>query len=126
MSRSSARGYVEPLAALAAVFAVTVGLAVYVGALDRPLRPTDRPVAETVLDELTTEAGTMGVVDVEAFASASPPAGWHANVTLATRDGRLSRGPIPPADADRATRRVSVRLAPGTIRPGRLTVVAWR
>lgn len=126
MSRSSGRGYVEPLAALAAVFAVAVGLTVYVGGLQTALAPGDRSVAETVLDDIVTEATTMGVLEAAAIRSAEPPAGWQANVTLATRDGRWTTGPTPPAAADSATRRVSVRLAPGTVRPGRLTVEAWR
>lgn len=126
MPRSSDRGYVEPLAALAAVFAVAVGLTVYVGGLSGVLGPDDRSAAETVLDDLVGTSATMGVVDPGAVRDAAPPAGWQANVTLATRDGRWRRGPTPPAGADRATRRVSVRLGPGTIRPGRLTVEAWR
>lgn len=125
MSRSSARGYVEPLAALAAVFAVVVGLTVYAGGLEGVLRPGDRSIAESVLDDVATAAETRGVVEPAAVETAAPPAGWDANVTLATREGRITRGPTPPADADRATRRVSVRLAPGTVRPGRLVVEAW-
>lgn len=126
MGRSSARGYVEPLAAIAAVFAVAAGLALYAGAVDRALAPDDRSVAEPVLQELLQDARIDGVVTPSRLASATPPTGWTANVTLATPDGRLTRGPIPPESADRARRQVAVRLGPGTIRPGTLTVVAWR
>lgn len=126
MPRSSGRGYVEPLAAIAAVFAVAAGLTLYAGGLGDALGEADRPVAETVLEEVRGAADDRGVVEPVALARAEPPGGWQANVTLSTRAGRFSRGPTPPADADRATARVAVRLGPGTIRPGRLTVEAWR
>lgn len=128
MRRSSVRGYVEPIAAIAAVFAVGVGLTVYAGGLQGALAPDsgDTAVAETVLSEIAANASTMGVLDPSAVRTGRPPAGWSANVTLSTREGRWQTGPTPPARADSATRRVSVRLAPGTVRPGRLTVEAWR
>lgn len=126
MGRSSARAYVEPIAALAAVFAVVVGLAVYTGAVGEFLGRNDRPVAETVLEEFVREARTDGVVDPERLAGLQAPTGWRVNVTLATPTDRWTRGPTPPDSADRARREVAVRLAPGSIRPGRLTVVAWR
>lgn len=126
MERSSARAYVEPVAAIAAVFAVVAGLTVYAGAVDRALAPTDRSVAEPVLDDLLREARIDGVVDPGRLAAAEPPTGWHANVTLSTPEGRVTRGPSPPNSADRASRQVAVAVAPRSIRPGRLTVVAWR
>jgi hypothetical protein len=126
MSLSWDRGYVEPLAALAAVFAVVVGLTLYVGALDEAVERDDRPVADAITAEIIADAGTMGILEHASVRSAAPPAGWNANVTLSTRAGRLQRGPSPPEDADVATRQVSVRLGPGTVRPGRLTVEAWR
>lgn len=126
MSRSSGRGYVEPLAALAAVFAVVAGLTIYVGVLERAVAPDERPVAETITAEIIADAGTMGILDLASVRSATPPAGWNANVTLATRAGRHSQGPTPPDDASVATQQVSIRLGPGTVRPGRLTVEVWR
>lgn len=126
MSRSSARGYVEPIAAIAAVFAVAAGLTIYAGGLGDALEDSDRPVAETVLEEVQSGADDRGVLEPAALARAETPAGWHANVTLATRAGRFTRGPTPPADAERASTGLAVRLGPGTIRPGRLTVEAWR
>lgn len=128
MRQSSARGYVEPIAAIAAVFAVAVGLTVYVGGLQESMEPAPQSdaVAESALADVLTTASTMGVVDPAAVSDAVPPAGWTANVTLSTRDGRLRVGPAPPVEAATATRRVSVRLAPGAVRPGRLTVAVWR
>ncbi len=125
MQRSSARAYVEPIAAIAAVFAVAAGLTLYVGVLGDALGTDDRPVAGTVLDDVRRAGGTLGVVSPRDVVAAGPPAGWHANVTLSTRAGRWTSGPTPPADADSAQAAVAVRLGPGTIRPGRLTVEAW-
>jgi len=126
MPRSSARGYVEPVVAIAAVFAVAAGLTIYVGSLGDALGTDDRSVATTVLEDLRSQGATLGVVEPTHLAAATVPPGWHANVTLATADGRWSRGPRPPSTADGATTEVAVRLDPGEIRPGRLTVEAWR
>lgn len=126
MPRSSARGYVEPLAAIVAVFAVALGLGVYAGAVDDALGASERPVAEPVLEDLLREARTDGVVHPDRLAAATPPPGWRANVTLATPEGHVTRGPTPPASADQASRQVAVRLGPRSIRPGKLAVVAWR
>lgn len=126
MGRSSARGYVEPLAAIAGVFAVVVGLTVYAGAAEQALRQDRREVAGTVLEELVRTASVDGVLDPDRLATAEPPAGWRANVTLATPEGRWTRGPAPPDSADRASRQVAVGIGPGSVRPGRVTVVAWR
>jgi len=126
MPRSSARGYVEPVAAIAAVFAVAAGLTIYVGSLGDTLDTDDRSVAATVLEDLRSQGAALGVVEPTHLAAATVPPGWHANVTLATMAGRWSRGPKPPATADGATTEVAVRLGPGEVRPGRLTVEAWR
>lgn len=126
MPRSSARGYVEPLAALAAVFALGVGLALYAGTLEDVGLADDRAVAETVVDSLTGEAETLGVLRPARLEHASVPNGWSANLTLVSPAGRWTAGDIPPPDADRARRLVAVRLGPGTVRPGRLRVAVWR
>lgn len=126
MPRSSARGYIEPVAAIAAVFAVVLGLTVY-ASVDRPdHRPTDRSVAGAVLEELRHQLQVDGVLAPARLSDADVPTGWSVNVTLATPSGRWTRGPAPPGDADRARRAVAVRLGPTAIRPGSLTVVAWR
>lgn len=126
MRRSSGRGYVEPIAAIAAIFAVGVGLTLYSGVLAGTLDPSDRTVAETALDDLRYGASERGVLDPVQVLLWEGPAGWSSNVTLATEAGRWTRGPTPPEDAVRTTRRVGVRLGPSRIRPGRLTVVVWR
>lgn len=126
MPRSSARGYVEPIAALAAVFALGVGLTLYAGTLADAGAGNDRQVARTVLDSLTREAETLAVLRPARLRTAAVPTGWSANLTLVSPAGRWTRGEVPPPDADRASERVAVRLGPGTVRPGRLRVAVWR
>jgi hypothetical protein len=127
MRRSSGRAQVEPLAALAAVFAVTVGLAIYAGAVDGVLEGSDRDVSAEVLDHAVREAGPPGLVTVEGFEHLSvAPAGWQANLTLRTSRGRYTVGPTPPERSQRASRTVAVRHAPGRIDPGVLVVEVWQ
>lgn len=128
MSRSSGRGQVEPLAALAAVAAVCAGLALYVGALDdaRPAESETR-IAQTVADRIAGKAGELGAIDPDAIRDYGTdlPDGYRANVTLRTAAGTWHAGPRPPGSALRAERDVSVRSAPARIGPGRLSVVVW-
>lgn len=129
MRRSSGRGQAEPLAALVAVLAVTAGLVIYAGTLEeRVPGQRDRQVAETTLDRVERAIQSAGVVDPERLDAAMTriPAGWQGNVTLRANGSQWSRGPTPPTDADRATERVSVGVAPMALRPGQLRVVVWR
>lgn len=129
MSSSSARAQVEPLAALAAVFAVGVGLTLYVGALDGALAALDddREMAPTAADAFLAEAATFGVVDppLTRAADTARPTGYDLNATLTAGGGRWQAGPTRPPTADCVERRVSVRTAPGTVRTGRLEVCVW-
>ena len=129
MRPSSDSGQVEPLAALAAVLAVAAGLVVYAGVLDDsiPGQPnTETPAA--ILDSVHRSLQTAGVTNPGRLdaAMATVPDGWHANVTVVAGSQRWYRGPNPPDDATRETRRVSVRLLPTRIEPGQLRVVVWR
>lgn len=126
MPRSSARGYVEPIAALVAVFALGLGLTLYAGTLADASTDHEREVAQTVIDSLTREAETLAVLSPARLRNASVPRGWSVNVTLVSPAGRWTAGEAPPPDADRARRRVAVRLGPGTVRPGWLRVAVWR
>jgi hypothetical protein len=126
MPRSSARGYVEPIAALAAVFAVAVGLTLYAGTLQSATDRDGRAVATTVLESLSQEGATLGVIRPNRLRLAPVPAGWSANLTLVSPAGRWTAGGVPPDDARRASKRVAVRLDPGRVRPGRLRVAIWR
>jgi hypothetical protein len=135
---SAERAQVEPLAALAAVFAVGVGLTLYVGALDGALAPLDddREMAPTAAEALVAEAASFGVVDLplSAAVEAARPTGYRLNATLSTAERRWRAGPPrppSPENAERAgsancvDRSVSVRVAPGRVRPGRLEVCVW-
>ena len=130
MSSSSGRGQVEPLAALAAVFAVGVGLTLYVGALDTtlPRLTSDREVAPAAADRLTAEASSFGAVDppLEESVAAARPTGFELNATVRTKDAEWTSGPPTPSDAECEHRGVSVRVAPGCVRPGGLEVCVWR
>jgi hypothetical protein len=129
MRHWSDRAQTEPLAALAAVLAVTAGLTIYAGTLDRAVSPaSDRRIAETTLQRVTTTIESTGVTEPSRLTAADDaiPDGWHGNVTLRTDDRRWANGPRPPSDSDSATRRLSVRVSPMEIRPGRLRVVVWQ
>lgn len=125
----SGRGQVEPLAALAAVLAVAVGLSLYVGVLDTtlPELTTDRRMAVTAADRLVTEATSFGAIatPLDEPAEAARPTGHELNATLRS-DGRTwTAGSPRPPSADCVTRRVTVGVAPGRVRPGRLEVCTW-
>jgi hypothetical protein len=128
MPPSSGRGQVEPLAALAAVLAVSAGLALYGGVLDGtgPDRP-DRRVADEVLDSLGRGDGSVSLAPADLRRlEAVLPAGWEGNATLRTGAWHRSVGSAPPPGAVAASRPVGVSLAPGRVRPGRVTVEVWR
>jgi len=131
MSRlSGRRGQVEPLAAIVAVVAVGAGLTVYAGALDGHLPGTGQQnVAGPALDRLVDTATDSGSVDPRELGAArtdAVPDGYRLNATLTTGEQQWEIGPNAPASAQAATEQVSVRLAPGRVRPGRLTVRVWR
>lgn len=129
MPSSSDSGQTEPLAALAAVFALGVGLTLYAGALDStlPRLSSDREMSATAADRLTAEASSLGAVDppVSSAVSAARPTGHRLNATLQTADSKWHVGPPTPRDIECERRRVSVRVSSGRVRPGRLEVCAW-
>jgi hypothetical protein len=131
MSLSSDRATTEPLAALVAVFAVTLGLALYAGVLDDAFGTLDddRNVAAPTADTVEQRLSSAGVVQPEVLDDAldAVPANYHGNVTItATTGERWSGGREPPSNADIETRTVSVRVGPGVVRRGTLTVRVWR
>lgn len=129
MSSSSARGQTEPLAALIAVLALGIGLSLYVGVLDSTL-PTltdEREIAPTAADRFLAEASSFGVIEppiAEASGEASPN-GYRLNATVRASDGRWSGGPPRAETGECVDRSISVRTAPGTVRPGRVEVCVW-
>ncbi|MFC7019963.1 MULTISPECIES: DUF7285 family protein [Haloarcula] len=129
MSRSSARGAVEPTAALVAVTAVALGLSLYAGVLDEAVADATgtRNRAAATADAVERHLAPAGIVSPGRLASVREaiPSGYEGNVTLESAQ-RWAVGPTPPPAADTATRVVSVRLGAGVIRRGRLTVRVWR
>ena len=133
MQRSSDRGYVEPFAALAAVLALSAGLVLYADAVGIALEETgagDRETAQITLDRVHDHLRAIGVVDPSGLRGTGQfaPDGWQMNVTLRTENTILSRGPSPAHAGEplSASRPVSVRINPGTIKPGQLDVVIWQ
>jgi hypothetical protein len=125
-----ARGQVEPLAALVAVFAVGAALTTYAGLVDATLPTPDRNLAEPTVERAERAISEHGVVEQTTLSDGlhAGPDGYRANLTLTVAEQEWHVGPTPPdADAaDRSDVRVSVRVAPGKIRPGRLRAEVWR
>jgi len=130
MSHSSARGQVEPIAALVCLLAVCAAVSTYATALAGAGYETDRDVAEPTLDRVVDRlaAGGVAVPDRMERARRAGPRGYRLNVTVAAAGERWHAGPTPPgrrADTDTAARTIGVRLAPGRVRPGRVRVEVW-
>ncbi|MFB6304944.1 MAG: hypothetical protein ABEH47_07245 [Haloferacaceae archaeon] len=130
MSRSSARrGQVEPTVALAAVFGVTVAVALYAGVVaDAMPGPRDRnlagPTVERIHDRLAPDGRIVRPARLDGAETAAPD-GYRVNVTVVVASDRWAVGPTPPQSADAATRRASVRVGPARVRPGTLRVEVW-
>lgn len=130
MSRSWARrAQVYPTAALAATFAVVVGLGLYAGALTDATPGRDgRELATPALDrahEALSPDGTVVLPDRVGSARRAGPDGYRTNVTVRTAARRWHAGPVPPESAETATRSVGVRLGPADVRAGTLRVEVW-
>lgn len=130
MSSSSARGQTEPLAALAAVFAVAIGLSLYAGVVDDALAdPPDRDVAEPTLDRIERAIAPAGVAKPDRLddAVADGPDGYRLNASIVADGRRWSVGPAPPAaNVDSADTRLAVEVSAVDVEPGELRVVTWR
>jgi hypothetical protein len=120
---------VYPTAALAATFAVVVGLGLYAGALtDATPGRADRAMAEPALDRAhaaLSPEGTVVLPDRVEDAVAAGPDGYRTNVTVRTAERRWSAGTMPPGSAETASRSVGVRLGPADVRAGTLRVEVW-
>jgi hypothetical protein len=131
MSPSSDRATTEPLVVLVAVFAVTLGVTLYAGVVDEAFGTLDddRNIATSSADAVEQRLSSAGVVRPGGLNSAldAVPADYHVNVTItATTGERWGGGREPPSNADTETRIVSVRVRPGAVRRGTLTVRVWR
>ncbi|WP_435069512.1 DUF7285 family protein [Haloplanus sp. C73] len=131
MSRSSDRGQVEPTAALVVLLAVCGAVSTYAVALGNADVDSTRDLASPTLDRVADRIERGGVVRPTRLnrTGGAIPDGYHGNVTVAAAGEHWTAGPMPPGrrgdSVDTATRRLSVRLAPGRIRPGRVRVVVW-
>ena len=130
MSSSSGRAQTEPIAAMAAVFALGVGLSLYVGVLDAtlPALSTDRELAPAAADRLEANASTFGALTppLSGSVEAARPTGHRLNAAVRTDAGRWTGGPPRPPAPECVERRVPVRVAPGRVRPGVMEVCVWR
>lgn len=129
MSRSSrCRAQVEPLPALVGVAVVASALSLYAGAVPAVGPTTDRLPTEPTADRVVAALGNGSVAhpgtvdDLQSLA----PDGFRLHVSLRTADRNWQTGPTPPDRAASAERSVPVRVGPGRVVPGRLTVVVWR
>ncbi|UPV99345.1 hypothetical protein M0R88_12520 [Halorussus gelatinilyticus] len=125
--RESDRAQVEPTAALVAVFAVGVALTAYTGLLGEAVPTSDRNLADPTVERTARAISETGVADPESLAAGlrSGPEGYRLNLTLRTAGRSWRAGPTPPPRADTATVAVSVRIAPGRVRPGHLRAEVW-
>ncbi|MWG35426.1 DUF7285 family protein [Halomarina oriensis] len=134
MSRSSGRdapvgrgrGQVEPVAALVALAVVCAALSLYAGVLDGALAGVstdDDGPAEQVADRVRDRVAPAGVAAPPRLSAVTD--GYRFNATLACRERAWTTGAPPPVGASRAREPVSVRVAPGVVRPCRLVVVVW-
>lgn len=136
MSRSSSsrdRAFAEPTVALAAVLALSLGVAAYTVVLSGV---DDRgPTAEQTLERVHDAITVGGVADAGRLDRVRPVIGrtdGNASVTLTVAGRRWRVGDTAPQPSDpvsvraTATRRVGVALDPGRVRPGRLRVTVWR
>ena len=122
------RGQTEPLAALVALFAVCAGVNLYATVLGGSVPVADRDLSDPTLERICDTASRAGAVSPELLSTAvdAGPDGRRVNATLSAGSRQWSAGPTPPERADRTSRTVSVRLGPGRIAPGRLSVRVWR
>jgi hypothetical protein len=129
MPSSPDRGQTEPLAALVAVLALGIGLSLYVGVLDTtlPLLSSDSEITPAAADRFLAESSTFGTVHppIADSVAASRPTGYELNATVRAEGSVWAGGPRRVEAADCTVRSISVRIAPGRIRPGRLEVCTW-
>ncbi|WP_254838875.1 DUF7285 family protein [Natronomonas marina] len=129
MSSSWGRAQTEPIAALAAVFALGVGLSLYAGAFDATAAElvTDREMAPHAADRLVAETTTFGAVvpPLAEHTDAASPRGYRLNASLRTDEGTWTEGRPRAPDPECVDRRVAVRVAPARVIPGLLEVCVW-
>jgi hypothetical protein len=121
---------VEPVAAVVAVLALCLALAAY-GAVSAGVLPDTAKSApvDQVLDDAVDAATTPGsvVVSPTRLTGTVAPTGYEASLRLAAGEHSWRAGASDsPPEAASASRQVPVRVDPGQVRPGRLTVAVWQ
>ncbi|MFC7204371.1 hypothetical protein ACFQJC_12660 [Haloferax namakaokahaiae] len=130
-SSSSRRAQLSPLSALTAFFVVCAAITGYATVLNDARPTSERNLGETTLSavesSLEDDTGVVALPDESASVSSCPD-GYSCRVVVAAGDHRRVIGATDPVptDADRATTRVSVRVAPGDVRFGTLRVEVWK
>lgn len=125
---SERRGQVEPLAALAGVFAVCIGLGIYGLVAADSASHEEQSVAEPTLERVDALLGTTGTVptsDLNTTAAAAAPDGYAVSITIETANNQWQGGPTPPSGADHASMPISVQIRPGVVEAGSLRVEVW-
>lgn len=124
--RIAARGQVDPVPALVAVVAVAAGVGLYAAALDGVPTATSTDRAPVLLERIHDETVDGGVADPDRLDVPSNRTDPRVAVVLSTSESTWRVG----TELDRtdpgtttASRRVSVRTAPGNNDPGTLRVV---
>ncbi|CCQ32362.1 hypothetical protein HLRTI_001015 [Halorhabdus tiamatea SARL4B] len=143
----SGRGQTEPLAALAAIALVCTAITLYTGLYGTLFDSVgeERALGSVTAERVWDAIGENGVYDSDddlrtRIEPATIPQGANLEVTVTYvgDDGRMetagsatfdARGSVirtdPPSTAERFERSVPVRIAPGDLKPGTLTVVVW-
>ena len=140
------RGGTEPLAALVSVAVVCLAVSVYTGFASEVIwDPSEEQTDRATLDSVWSTLSENGVLDASdpvagRLDPGALPRGHRVavSVTVVGDDGRLdtvgaatfgtggaSADVEPPPAAAVSDRPVPVRVGPGDVRPGRLTVVVW-
>lgn len=123
------RAQLEPIAALAAVLAVTTVLGIYAGVFTATTaQPSSAAPIEPTLQRVVHTLSNGGVVDparlTDSVLAPVVPVQILLNVTLRTDEAQWTIGPTPPPEAARATRPVPVTVE-RTVTIGRIRVVVW-
>lgn len=123
----SRRGQVEPIAAIAAVFAIAVGFALYAGVASEVAPEREGTDAEATMHRLEARALSDGILSAPPAinASALSRPGEAVNVTVETEAGSWAAGPEPPGETEVARRPVTVRVDAGRQVPGWLRLEVW-
>ncbi|WEL17710.1 MULTISPECIES: hypothetical protein [unclassified Halorhabdus] len=144
---SPTRGQTEPLAALAAVALVCTAITLYTGLYGELFDGVgqDRSLGEVTTERVWEAIGENAIYDSDddlptLIEASTVPQGATVKVTVTHvgDGGRIetagtatfdAQGDVirtdPPTAAERYNRSVPVRISPGDVQPGTLTVVVW-